>query len=250
MAKKFRENVEIISTAVNTSGLQLMHLTSASPATAGSKTISVDATGNVVIAPATVIVSADANNSITAGTDGGAYYNAPALVTNATWNDATNTIAITFDDASVVNVPIVDNVSSFLSDFSITDWTNTDVVSNHETVTFQSNANLADVIKFETGANLVTTSINTTGATVGDTFVYNGTKVVWDKPTADRYVNAYTPTANTATTHTHALNTARPIVQVFDTTTGEVIWAEIIRLSATQFNVIVTTVDPITVVAV
>jgi hypothetical protein len=102
------------------------------------------------------VVSTDADNSITVGTDGGAYYNAPALVTGATWDDATNTIEITFDDASVVNVPIVDNISTFLSDFTISDGTTTDVIANHETLTFVPSFGITQVVS----ANTLTTAVS------------------------------------------------------------------------------------------
>ena len=48
--KKFRENMEIVSDAVDTSWLKFAKLNSVSPETVGAKHIGVDATGNVVIA--------------------------------------------------------------------------------------------------------------------------------------------------------------------------------------------------------
>lgn len=101
------------------------------------------------------VISTDLNNSITVGSDGGAYYNSPALVTNASWDDVTNTIAITFDDLSVVNVPIVDNVTSFLSDFTISDGTNSSVINNHDTVGFAASSGITQVVS----PNTITTSV-------------------------------------------------------------------------------------------
>lgn len=114
--------------------------------------VSEDASASPVVAK---VVSTDADNSITVGTDGGAYYNAPALVNGATWNDTTNTIEITFDDLSVVNVPIVDNVASFLSDFTITDGTTTSLINNHDTVSFISGNGITQVVT----PNTLTTSV-------------------------------------------------------------------------------------------
>jgi hypothetical protein len=74
----------------------------------------------------------------------------------ATWDDATNTIEITFDDASVVNVPIVDNISTFLSDFTISDGTTTDVIANHETLTFVPSFGITQVVS----ANTLTTAVS------------------------------------------------------------------------------------------
>lgn len=288
MSKKFRENVEIISSAANTSGLRTNNMTSATPITAGAKPTWVTANGTfVTIDPiawsalfsftdwtttqsiawgdtmtitagnwitATVSatdlltivakLSADAGNDITFGTDGWLYLSKNSLLTNVTWNDTTNNLVLTFDSGSTVNVPIIDNVSTFLMDLVISDWTTTDTVNNHETITFA----WADKIKATVTANTVTYDLDTVGATAWQALTFDGTNVVWDNPTADRYVNAYTPTANVATTHTHWLATTRPIVQVYDTASWELINAEVVRLSWTQFNVIVTTADPITVI--
>lgn len=132
--------------------------------------------------------------------------------------------------------------------FSITDGTTTEVIGVSNTITFTENANIADVLDLVVSATDTVTLQAKAGATTGQTLVWNGTKFVYANATADRYVNAYTPTANVATTHTHGLATIRPIVQVYDTASGELIGAEVIRLSGTQFNVIVTTADPITVI--
>lgn len=289
MSKKFRENVEIVSSAVNTSGLRTNNMTSATPSTAGAKPIWVDATGVVVTIDAitgnslftlsdgtntqtiswgdtfqvsagnwlTATVSAtdlltlvaklstDAGNDITFGTDGGLYLSKDSLLTNVTWNDATNNLVLTFDNGSTVNVPIVDNVSTFLMDLTISDWTTTDVVNNHETLTFAT----ANLIRAVVSGNTVTHSINTTWATTGQAITFNGVSPVWSAPVAARYVNVWTPVSNVATTHTHGLATADPIVQVYDVATWELVQVEVVRISATQFNVISTTTDQLKVIA-
>lgn len=289
MSQKFRTNVEIISSAANTSGLRTNNMTSATPSTAGAKPIWVDATGVVVTVDpiagsalftlsdgtntqtiswgdtfqvtagnwltATVSatdlltlvakLSADAGNDITFGTDGWLYLSKDSLLTNVTWNDATNNLVLTFDNGSTVNVPIIDNAAAFLMDLTISDWTTTDVVNNHETLTFAT----ANLIRAVVSGNTVTHSINTTWATTGQAITFNGVSPVWSAPVAARYVNTYTPTANVATTHTHGLATADPIVQVYDVATWELVQVEVVRLSATQFNVISTTTDQLKVIA-
>ncbi len=75
-------------------------------------------------------LSADAGNDITIGTDGGLFLSKDSLLTNVAWNDATNNLVLTFDNGSTVNVPIVDIVSSFLMDLTISDWITTYVVNN------------------------------------------------------------------------------------------------------------------------
>lgn len=81
-------------------------------------------------------VSADAGNDLTFGTDGKLYLSKNDLINNVTWNDATNELVLTFDSGATVNVPIVDAISTWLADFTISDGTTTDVVNNHETLVF------------------------------------------------------------------------------------------------------------------
>ena len=190
-------------------------------------------------------LSTDAGNDIVFGSDGGLFFSANNLVTGASWNDATNTLVLTFDSGATANVPFVDVVSSFLSDFTISDGTNTDVVNNHETLTFAG----ADKIRPVVTANTVTYDLDTTGALAGQALSFDGTNVVWDNPVADRYIDTQTYVANTAITHTHGLATTHPQVQVFDSTGAEVV-AEIVRTSATQFTVTVTLAGDYTVVAI
>lgn len=288
MAKQFRENIEIVSSMADTSGIRTVNMTSATPSTSGAKNVWVDASGNIVtMDPATawsftlsdgtntqVInngdtftvtagngmtatvsatdlltlvakLSTDAGNDITFGTDGWLYLSKNNLLTNVTWDDVNNYLVLTFEDTSTVNVPIIDSVSTFLMDLTISDGTTTDVVNNHETLTFS----FGDLLKAVVTNNEVTYSFDITGASVWQSIVYNGSTVVWDNPTADRYVNTWTPTPNVATTHTHGLATANPIVQVYDDATWELVNVEVIWLSATQFNVISTTADDLRVIA-
>ncbi len=93
-----------------------------------------------------VKISTDANNDITIGTDGGIYLSKNNLLTNVTWNDATNNLVLTFDSGATVNVPIVDNVANFLFDLSISDGVTTDVVNNHETITFNGTNGLRPTV--------------------------------------------------------------------------------------------------------
>jgi hypothetical protein len=115
-------------------------------------------------------LSADAGNDITFGTDGGLYLSKNSLLTNVTWNDATNNLVLTFDSGATVNVPIIDSIATFISDFTISDGTNTDLVQNHETLNFAG----ASGIRPTVSANTVTYGLRTqkdvfTGLTTGNT---------------------------------------------------------------------------------
>ena len=93
-----------------------------------------------------VKISDDANNDITFGSDGGIYLSKNNLLTNVTWNDATNNLVLTFDSGSVVNIPIVDNISNFLFDLNISDGSTIDVVNNHETLVFNGTNGLIPTV--------------------------------------------------------------------------------------------------------
>lgn len=99
--------------------------------TAGNgTTVTVSATDVVTIAAK---LSTDAGNELSIGTDGGLFVN-NNLLTGAAWDDATNSLVLTFETGNV-SVPIVDVLSTFLSDFTIAGDTGTDLVNNHETLT-------------------------------------------------------------------------------------------------------------------
>lgn len=88
-----------------------------------------------VSAPDTLTVSArrstDAGNAVVFGTDGGLYVPQANLVTDADWDDATNTLTITFANGSTVDVPIVDAIGTFLSDWSVQGDSGSYTVDNH-----------------------------------------------------------------------------------------------------------------------
>jgi hypothetical protein len=89
----------------------------------------------VVSSPDTVTftarLSTDADNALVFGGDGGLYVPEAQLVTGATWDDATNTLTITFANGSTVDVPIVDAINTFLSDWNIQADTGSGFIENH-----------------------------------------------------------------------------------------------------------------------
>lgn len=107
-------------------------------AAGGGLDVTVSATDTVTYASQ---LSTDVGNDITFGTDGGLYISKNDLVSGASWNDTTNTLVLTFDSGATVNVPIVDSVASFLSDFTVAGNTGTDLVNNHDTLTVTGAAN-------------------------------------------------------------------------------------------------------------
>ena len=276
--KEFRHDVEIISSTAGTSGLRLTNLPSWTAQSTFNGILGINASGDVIKIDATkiatVTVAAVAPASPVVGQqwlDTSVTPSELKIWNGTAWELANDEVQhyanfaafplvgdedVLYIDDNTDTAYVRDSTTSTYKNasgganglFSIADGTTTESVGLGNTITFTENANIADVLDLVVSATDTVTLQAKAGATTGQTLVWNGTKFVYDNATANRYVNAYTPTANVATTHTHGLATIRPIVQVYDTASGELIGAEVIRLSGTQFNVIVTTADPITVI--
>jgi len=276
--KEFRHDVEIISSTAGTSGLRLTNLPSWTAQSTFNGILGINASGDVIkidatkIATVTVAAVAPASPALGQQWLDTSVTPSELKIWNGTaWELANDEVQhyaniaafplvgdedVLYIDDNTDTAYVRDSTTSTYKNasgganglFSITDGTTTESVGLGNTITFTENANIADVLDLVVSATDTVTLQAKAGATTGQTLVWNGTKFVYDNATANRYVNAYTPTANVATTHTHGLATIRPIVQVYDTASGELIGAEVIRLSGTQFNVIVTTADPITVI--
>ena len=276
--KEFRHDVEIISSTAGTSGLRLTNLPSWTAQSTFNGILGINASGDVIkidatkIATVTVAAVAPATPALGQQWLDTSVTPSELKIWNGTaWELANDEVQhyanfaafplvgdedVLYIDDNTDTAYVRDSTTSTYKNasgganglFSITDGTTTESVGLGNTITFTENANIADVLDLVVSATDTVTLQAKAGATTGQTLVWNGTKFVYDNATANRYVNAYIPTANVATTHTHGLATIRPIVQVYDTASGELIGAEVIRLSGTQFNVIVTTADPITVI--
>jgi hypothetical protein len=129
-----------------------------------------------------VKLSTDANNAAIFGTDNGVYVPVANIVTDATWDDATNTLTLEFSDSSTVDIPIVDDIGAFLSDFTIAGDTGSTLIDNHDTVTYTG----ANKITTAVSGNTLTIAINTTGSTAGQvlTSAGSGSAPTWSAPTA------------------------------------------------------------------
>lgn len=104
------------------------------------------------------LLSGDANNNLSVGSDGGLFYDAPAVLTWAAWDDATNTLNLTLNTdgaTSTVAVPIVDTVAAFIHSYTLAGDTGTDqTITNSDTITLagwtglQSVGSATDTITF------------------------------------------------------------------------------------------------------
>jgi hypothetical protein len=144
----------------------------------------VSKTGTEIKVELSVIPSSDTNNAITLGTDGKPYVPLAQLLSSTTpptWDDATNSLVITFADGSITTIPFVDDISTFISNFKITDGVTTTTIDNHGTVTFSG----TNLIKATVTGSSVSYGIDTTGATTGQvpTVQANGTVIFQNLPT-------------------------------------------------------------------
>lgn len=106
-------------------------------------TVTVGATDLVTIAAK---LSADPNNGVVIGSDGGLYYNTATIITGGSWIDTTNTIRFTLVNGSFLDIPVQDLVGTWLADFTITGNTGTDVVNNHENITFTGTGGIRSTV--------------------------------------------------------------------------------------------------------
>ena len=94
-------------------------------------TVTVAATDTVTISAR---LSADANNGVVFGTDGGLYYNTANIFNNVTYNDVTNTLDLTQIGGGTVSVPIADVVGVWISDFVVAGQVGSSTIDNHATL--------------------------------------------------------------------------------------------------------------------
>lgn len=183
----------------------------------------------------TAKLSTDSGNDITFGTDGGLYLSKDALVTGASWSDATNTLTLTFDGGTTVDVSITDTASVFLADFVISDGTTTDTVNNHETVTFNGDT----MIKATVSANAVKYEIDNTGSSSGQVITTDGTTDSWGYAKERQARNEFTPASggNTVTL------TNTPIARPSSTVVRSVaLYLNGMLVPSTEYTIVGTTV--------
>ena len=202
MAKKFRENVEIISSANGQSGLRLTNLPSGTPQTVFNGILWLDSNGDVIkidatkiatvtvgpVAPSSPVTGQQWLNTSVSPSELMVYNGTSWEVTNdevqhyanlaafpATGDedvvyidDATDT-AYLWDSTTSAYVSAVGGASGL---FSISDGTNTQAIGVGNTINFATWALLKSVVS---ATDTVTTSFDTTGATAGQVPKFNGT---------------------------------------------------------------------------
>ncbi len=278
MAKQFRENVEIISSAAGQSWLKLVNLPSGTAQTVYNGILGLDASGNVIkidaATIATVTVWPVAPSAPVTGQQWLDTSVSPSELKVYNWTSwelagdevqhyanfaafpATGDEDVLYVDDAADIVYVWDSTTTAYVNasgtggglFTITDGTTSQSIGVGDTLSILD----TNLIKVEVSAtDTLTIGIDTTGATTGQVPSFNGTNVVWTTPApTPRYVNTRTPTANVETVHTHALVAWEDIqIQVRDAVTKEIVDVEIRIISATTFGVTSTTTDDLKVIA-
>ncbi len=277
MAKKFREDVEIISSASWQSWLKLTNLPSGTAATVYNGILWLDASGNVIKINATTIanvtVSSTAPSLPVVGQQWLDTSVSPSELKIYNWtsweaaNDevqhyanfaafpATGNDNVLYVDDSADIVYVWDTTTSAYLNasgtgawlFSITDGTTTESIWVGNTITFNEWTSIANVLNVAISATDTVTIDAIAGHTNGQTMVSNWTifsyQTVWRK-----YATTITPVVNVAQTVTHNLSTTDILVQAYDVTLNELVSVEITNRTANTVDITSTTTDQLRIV--
>jgi len=279
MAKKFRENVEIISSAAGQSGLNLKNLPSGTAQSTFNGILGINAAGDVIKIDATkiatVTVWAIAPTSPVAGQqwldtsvspselkvwNGLAWESSNDEVQHyanlATFPAVGNDNILYVDDATDI-VYVWDSTTSTYKNasgtgtwlFSITDGTTTQSVGVGETITFNEGVSVASVLNVSVSATDTVTLSAVAGHTAGQAIVSNGTTLVY-QTVGRKFATTITPVANVAQTVTHSLGTTDIIVQAYDITLNELVNVEVTNRTANTVDITSTTTDQLRIIVI
>ena len=275
MSHKVRTDLEIISSAAGQSGLKLTNLVAGTPASTFNGVLGLDASGNVIKIDSTklaiVTVSAVAPSSPAIGQQWLNTSISPSelMIWNGTsWEQANDEVqhyanlaafpatgaegvVYIADDTDVVYVwdgAAYQDVTTLPSGlFSISDGTTTVPVAPSDTITFQENANIGSVLKFEVASGDIVEIQAVAGHTSGQAMVSNGTDFVY-QTVGRKFAATITPVVNVAQTVTHGLTTTDIIVQAYDVTLNELVSVEITNRTANTVDITSTTTDQLRIV--
>lgn len=277
MAKKFRENVEIISSANGQSGLRLTNLPSGTPQTVFNGILWLDTNGDVIkidatkiatvtvgpVAPSSPVTGQQWLNTSVSPSELMVYNGTSWEVSNdevqhyanmaafpATGDedvvyidDATDT-AYLWDSTTSAYVSAVGGASGL---FSISDGTNTQAVGVSDTVTFDADTSVAAVLDIEVSATDTVKVKAVAWHTAGQAIVSNGTTLVY-QTVGRKFATTITPVANVAQTVTHSLGTTDIIVQAYDITLNELVQVEVTNRTANTVDITSTTTDQLRII--
>lgn len=277
MARTFRTDVVIQSSAAGTSGLTLANLPAGTAQTTYNGILAIDANGVVVKVDATkissVTVGAVAPTSPTSGQqwlDTSVTPSELRVYNGTMWvaaNDevqhfanlaafpATGVEGVLYVDDATDIAYVWDATSSTYKNasgtgaglFSIADGTTTEVVGVSDTVTFTEDASIADVLDLTVAATDTVKVGAKAGHTIGQAMVSDGTKFVYAN-VGVKYATTITPVANVAQTVTHNLGSTDVIVNVYDATTSAQVFVDVATTGINTISVTSTTADNLRIV--
>lgn len=279
MAKKFRENVEIISSASWQSGLQLTNLPAWTAQTTFNGILWLDASGNVIkinaTSVATVTVSPTAPATPVSGQqwlDTSVSPSELKIYNGTSWESANDEVQhyanlaafpatgnddVLYVDDATDTVYVWDNTTSAYVNasgtgaglFSITDWVTTESVGVGNTITFDSDTSVSSVLDIEVSATDTVKVKAVSGHTSGQAIVSNGTTLVY-QTVGRKFATTITPVANVAQTVTHSLGTTDIIVQAYDITLNELVNVEVTNRTANTVDITSTTTDQLRIIVI
>ena len=277
MSHKFRNDVEIISSASGQSGLKLINLPSGTAQTTYSGILGIDATGNVIKIDATKIATVTVGATApTAPADGQTWLDTSVSpselkIWNGTdWQSANDEVQhyadfVSFPATGNDNILYVDDDTDIIyvwddttseyknasgtgsGLFSITDGTTTETVGVSDSITFTEDASLADVVNLTVSATDTVSFEAVDGHTAGQAIVSNGTKMTYQS-VGRKFATTITPVENVVETVTHDLGTTDIIVQANDVASNELVMVEFVNYTDNSVDVISTTTDDLRII--
>ena len=279
MAKKFRENVEIISSASWQSGLQLTNLPAWTAQTTFNGILWLDASGNIIKIDATKVATVTISPTAPATPVSGQQWldtsvspSELKIYNGTSWESANDEVQhyanlaafpatgnddVLYVDDATDTVYVRDSTTSAYVNasgtgawlFSITDGTTTQSVGVGETITFNEGVSVASVLNVSVSATDTVTLSAVAGHTVGQAIVSNGTNLVY-QTVGRKFATTVIPVANVAQTVTHWLATTDIIVQAYDITSNELVSVEVTNRTANTVDITSTTTDQLRIIVI
>lgn len=169
------------------------------------------------------------------------------------WDESANRWAFTNDGSTFYNIPLPSEYNNY--SFSITDGSVTEGIANSDTITFAAGTGLTtavsatDTVTYSHGDTSSVADVDNSGLTVIQDLTFDGfghvqtvgssdiTSAVDGRITAREYATSIGDGTTTAYTVTHNLNTRDVIVQLFDNSSYDTVFADVERTTVNTLTV-------------
>ena len=169
------------------------------------------------------------------------------------WDESADRWAFTNDGLTFYNIPLPSEYNNY--SFSITDGSVTEGIANSDTITFAAGTGLTtavsatDTVTYSHGDTSSVADVDNSGLTVIQDLTFDGfghvqtvgssdiTSAVDGRITAREYATSIGDGTTTAYTVTHNLNTRDVIVQLFDNSSYDTVFADVERTTVNTLTV-------------